>query len=565
VSTPHLPNLNENKNTENQTIECIFHPQEYLSLKSEKELALMELKSLLGVFFTKEALSTNSGLTARISFSKLKNLKRLTFWKKIVVNLNSDRKIIVPNQVYLEKSSYIIEEFRNGYLPLNIIKYLNSLNLGRKKKSTYLMHSLHQYKGKFYPQIVKGLLNTFNVQPGDRILDPFCGCGTTNFECFLLGVDSVGVDLNPLACFIARVRIQSLSIEPAELKTEILELLQKLRYKLKKVSIYGLSFSTANVDSQEDKLPPTPQIPNLDKWFAPRVIRHLLYIKKEINEVKKPLIRDLFRVVFSGIIKEASNWATSQIRPFIEKTQRKKVDVYAMFEKNLWKAYRIVRVFHALMDALKLECGTAEIFNADARSMNFLSDNEFDLILTSPPYANALPYLETDRLRSIFLGLFSWEELKRLRKKEIGNREIRPEEREVLKQELMSDEKTDFLPDEAKKLIRFVYLENKKLPDTAFRRKNRAALLYKYFKDMNLCLAEMSRVLKKNGHCIIIIGNNRVRAGNRWAEVKTDRFLKEMAIKNKYFKFEGEIAKELVHTAHPRKIKAESILFFKKL
>lgn len=44
----------------------------------------------------------------------------------------------------------------------------------------YAKHGLFPYRGKFHPQLVKGLLNILNIQPGEVVLDPMCGSGITN-------------------------------------------------------------------------------------------------------------------------------------------------------------------------------------------------------------------------------------------------------------------------------------------------------------------------------------------------------------------------------------------------
>jgi len=46
----------------------------------------------------------------------------------------------------------------------------------------YATHGLFPYRGKFHPQLIKGLLNILNVQPGETVLDPMCGSGITNVE-----------------------------------------------------------------------------------------------------------------------------------------------------------------------------------------------------------------------------------------------------------------------------------------------------------------------------------------------------------------------------------------------
>ena len=44
---------------------------------------------------------------------------------------------------------------------------------GNRKESNYLTHGLHRFKGKFYPQLARALLNTANASSGDLVLDPF--------------------------------------------------------------------------------------------------------------------------------------------------------------------------------------------------------------------------------------------------------------------------------------------------------------------------------------------------------------------------------------------------------
>lgn len=54
--------------------------------------------------------------------------------------------------------------------------------------------------------LVSQLLDRFKIQPGDWVLDPFCGSGTTLVECLKRGINAVGVDANPSSCFAARVK-----------------------------------------------------------------------------------------------------------------------------------------------------------------------------------------------------------------------------------------------------------------------------------------------------------------------------------------------------------------------
>ena len=73
------------------------------------------------------------------------------------------------------------------------------------KKTNYLTHGLHPYPAKFIPQIPNILIKEF-TKPKDVVLDPFCGSGTSLVESKLLGRNSIGIDLHPLAAFLSKVK-----------------------------------------------------------------------------------------------------------------------------------------------------------------------------------------------------------------------------------------------------------------------------------------------------------------------------------------------------------------------
>src|SRR6266571_2598012 len=54
----------------------------------------------------------------------------------------------------------------------------------------YATHGLFPYRGKFHPQMIKGIMNIIGLKPGDTVLDPMAGCGTTMIEASIVGIDS---------------------------------------------------------------------------------------------------------------------------------------------------------------------------------------------------------------------------------------------------------------------------------------------------------------------------------------------------------------------------------------
>jgi DNA methylase len=68
-------------------------------------------------------------------------------------------------------------------------------------------HDWYRFVLSFPPHLVRDIIQRFGVGPPQRALDPFCGTGTTLVECKKLGIPSVGVEANPMACFARRVKV----------------------------------------------------------------------------------------------------------------------------------------------------------------------------------------------------------------------------------------------------------------------------------------------------------------------------------------------------------------------
>ncbi|MBI4737206.1 MAG: hypothetical protein HY766_14310, partial [candidate division NC10 bacterium] len=68
-------------------------------------------------------------------------------------------------------------------------------------------HSWYRFVLSFPPHLVREYLQRFDVDSRTRVLDPFCGTGTTIVECKKLGIPSVGVESNPMACFASQGKV----------------------------------------------------------------------------------------------------------------------------------------------------------------------------------------------------------------------------------------------------------------------------------------------------------------------------------------------------------------------
>jgi len=77
---------------------------------------------------------------------------------------------------------------------------------------TGLTHNFYHYPARFSPNFVRQVIQNF-TKPGDLVLDPFLGGGTTVVEARALGRRAIGVDINSLATFISKAKTTLLSKE----------------------------------------------------------------------------------------------------------------------------------------------------------------------------------------------------------------------------------------------------------------------------------------------------------------------------------------------------------------
>ncbi len=85
-----------------------------------------------------------------------------------------------------------------------------------EKERTKHVHRLHPYKGKFIPQLVEYFLDANTdafktaayFQPGDIVLDPFCGSGTTLVQAAELGLHAIGIDVSAFNTLISNTKLR---------------------------------------------------------------------------------------------------------------------------------------------------------------------------------------------------------------------------------------------------------------------------------------------------------------------------------------------------------------------
>jgi len=243
------------------------------------------------------------------------------------------------------------------------------------------VHVIHPYPAKFIPQIPRHLIELFPPDEGTAVLDPFCGSGTSLVEAVRLGLDAIGIDLNPLACLIARVKTGRL---PPGFGSAI-----------RRVGASARSLARAGSVT-------IPTIPRLDHWFLPDVQIALAALISSIDAEEETDIRNALRVALSSIIVQVSNQESDTRYAAIDKN----VDVQTVFEKFDKAVKNVAGALLSIQDSLFARLGQATVFNQDTLSVT--PDQipaTIGLVITSPPYPNAYEYWLYHKYRMYWLGM----------------------------------------------------------------------------------------------------------------------------------------------------------------
>jgi hypothetical protein len=254
-----------------------------------------------------------------------------------------------------------------------------------------LTHNLHPWPAKFIPQIPAEVIAACS-EPGDRVLDPFVGCGTTAVEALRAGRSVLATDINPLAVLITQAK----SAPPVSAERD---------------RIAAWSARLRPVRVSKDLLDAAPAIPNIGYWFDPSVIAQLSFLRRAIDELGTSAA--FLRVVFSAIINAVSHQESETRYRRVERDIRAS-DVIDRFQKRLGRALSMAADFEA---AVPPGDSTASVACCDARALDDVTDGTTcDLAVFSPPYPNAFDYHLYHRFRLFWLG----HDPRQLKHSEIG-------------------------------------------------------------------------------------------------------------------------------------------------
>lgn len=354
-----------------------------------------------------------------------------------------------------------------------VLQSITSADLGfAGRDTTYAGHNTHAFAAKFPPQLPRLFIEAL-TEPGETVVDPMAGSGTALVEAALLGRQGLGVDLDPLAALIAQAKV--LPFDAAEAASKATAIEAEARRRLADLDAGAWNGWLASRDPRTRRF--------IEYWFTPETARGLYCLASSVLQLPEAPLRPFFQTVFSSLIVTKSGGVSrardlAHTRPHLAaaKPQRDPISLFAD---------RAVKAVGAL-EAVRAASGSARMLAGDARALP-LADESVDLIVTSPPYANAIDYMRAHKFSLVWLG------------REVPD--LTASRRRYIGAEAASETGADVTSRAAALTLELV----------ASHDRGRARVLSRYFAEMRQALAEMLRVLRPDRAAVVVVGASSVR------------------------------------------------------
>jgi hypothetical protein len=321
---------------------------------------------------------------------------------------------------------------------------------------------IHPFPARMAPEIVFKELG--GLSSSRLVLDPMSGSGTVLRAASECGHEAIGFDLDPLAVLMARVWTTPFRIGSLPKAAE------KLVHRAKQLDDEYLPWMDDCQDTKE----------YVKFWFCrkqTRALRRLSYVLM----TKSGALADALKIALSRIIITKERGAsvardTSHSRPhrvFLEND-------YDVYDGFLQSARRL-----AARLAPEKILGSVAVKKGDARHLTSLSPRSVDVVISSPPYLNAIDYLRGHRLSLVWLG-YTLSEIRALRSRSIG----------------AENSTAGGIPGSNLDRLLQKAGDVEKLPSREL------GMVRRYAEDVSGFMKELARVAKKDGRVLLVVGNS---------------------------------------------------------
>jgi DNA modification methylase len=268
------------------------------------------------------------------------------------------------------------------------------------------IHDWYRFVLSFPPHLVQHYLAKFDIGLDKTVLDPFCGTGTTIVECKKLGIESVGIEANPVAHFASSVKVdwspqwQKLLVHAERIADEVQD------------QLAGTNGTRASLGGEPNGLRCLDQAAHkllLANSISPLPLHKTLVLLDRIERSRKEEFINHERLALAkALVHSISNL---HFGPEVGVGKPKNdAPVVSSWLDNVRGMVNDLAVQTQTPGKVTLHC-------ADARQLlHVIAPNSIDAVITSPPYPNEKDYTRTTRLESVILGFISnKQDLRRLK------------------------------------------------------------------------------------------------------------------------------------------------------
>ncbi|MDI1495062.1 MAG: DNA methylase domain-containing protein [Cenarchaeum symbiont of Oopsacas minuta] len=392
-------------------------------------------------------------------------------------------------------------------------------------------HALHLYPARLHPEIARRIISKYAINKSDVVFDPFMGSGSVLLESILHGNTVIGIDINPFAVLLSKVKT-----------TPIFKNMNNTLNRLLSKSARDHLDRNYHLECQPDDM-------DIANWFGDDTARILSILKYHVFKIMDKDVKDFFKICLSLTIRKSSyqrngSWKIHRMLPTDQTTFKPQtIDIFKnIVTDNIVKMNNLVN---------SKPSAKAHVLCGDSRdiSKNFskldsdvLCDDKAHLVVSSPPYGDhktTVAYGQFSRFSSLWLDLPK-ERVLSVDKIGLGGKH------KMFFDDLGSKTLNKTLDKVHKNDIKLT-LNNKK----PVRTKD----VYSFFYDFDKCLNEISKnLIPDKSHCGFIVANRTVRR----IVIPTDQILVELG--KKYgFKVEQIIYRSIPNKSMPSKNAPENI------
>lgn len=328
---------------------------------------------------------------------------------------------------------------------------------------------IHPFPARMAPGIALEALG--NTKKSLRVLDPMMGSGTVLAVARSRGHRAIGIDMDPLAVLLSKV--WTTTIDPDRARDKAIEVLGRAKTTFRDLKVkdaYPLKADEATKAF-------------IRYWFDSYSRRQLAALSRTIGRVHDHDIRDVLWCSFSRLIISKQSGASlamdlSHSRP------------HRVFDRAPTRPFN---KFLSAIEMVTLNCPqhrrgpvgpTTKAQLGDARALS-IANESIDLVLTSPPYLNAIDYIRCSKFSLVWMG-YCLGELRQTRSDSIGSEHSSASAR---------DDKG------VRQIIKDLQL-TPKLDDREYN------VLCQYVFDMRNALSEVYRVLVRGGRAVYVVGES---------------------------------------------------------